>query len=397
MDATVGLIIQCVGILLVTLLSFFIMRSIQARSLRYWTLAWSCLSVALAALVVAFRIGAWQPLWYALYFSGEYLFGFMFVVGCRQHATGALLTRRQLYLLAPLALLALALPHLVANFNDMFMVQAGIMGTFFAVAFWALRPARRQEATSPGVRVMSVALALLALNFFHYVPIFGARYDIWGWFVPAAYLKYTSIFDLILEILLGFGTVMVLMEGVRREVEATNRALMVARDRLELMARVDPLTQAFNRHAFHSLLDREEAGAGPDAAGCVVVLDIDNLKPINDSHGHAAGDEALRAVAHAVRTLVRADDMLFRWGGDEFLLLLFNLPAAEARLRLSTLNEKLVATQLRHAIAPVSISVSHGLASFATLTALQSAIEQADTAMYQRKQNYKRQGRHTLA
>lgn len=397
MDATVGLIIQCVGILLVTLLSFFIMRSIQARSLRYWTLAWSCLSVALAALVVAFRIGAWQPLWYTCYLMGEYVFGFMFVVGCRRHATGARLTRRQLCLLAPFALLALVLPHLAHNFNDMFMVQAGLMGAFFAAAFWSLRPARRREATSPGVRVMSFALALLALNFFHYVPIFGARYDIWGWFVPAAYLKYTSIFDLILEILLGFGTVMVLMEGVRREVEATNRELTSARDRLELMARVDPLTQAFNRHAFHSLLNREDADATPVAAGCVVVLDIDNLKPINDSHGHAAGDEAIRAVAHAVRALVRADDMLFRWGGDEFLLLLFGLPEAEARRRLATLNAPLAATRLRNAPDPVKISVSYGLASFNTLTDLQPAIEQADTAMYQRKQQYKLQGRHTLA
>ncbi len=397
MDASVGLVIQCVGIVLVTLLSFFIMRSIQARSLRYWTLAWTCLSVALAALVVAFHIVALKPLWYSLYFMGEYLFGFLLVAGCRQHATGARLNRRQLYLLAPLALLACSLPHVAPEFNDMFMVQAGVMGTFFAIAFWTLRPARRREATSPGVRVMSVALALLTLNFFHYVPIFGARYDIWGWFVPASYLKYTSIFDLILEILLGFGTVMVLMEGVRREVEATNRELTAARDGLELMARVDPLTQAFNRHAFHSLLNREQAGAEADAAGCVAVLDIDNLKPINDSHGHAAGDEAIRIVAHAVRALVRADDMLFRWGGDEFLLLLFGLPEAEARRRLETLNTPLAATHLRHAPAPISISVSYGLASFSTLADLQPAIEQADIAMYQRKQSYKRQGRHTLA
>jgi len=72
--------------------------------------------------------------------------------------------------------------------------------------------------------------------------------------IPATYLQYTSIFDLLLEIMLGFGTIMVLLEGVHSEVEATNRELTIARDKLELMARMDPLTQALNRHAFHSLL-----------------------------------------------------------------------------------------------------------------------------------------------
>src|SRR5205085_7330066 len=56
MDASVGLVIQCVGITLVMLLSFFIMRSIQTRALRYWTLAWTSLALALACLIVAFHI-----------------------------------------------------------------------------------------------------------------------------------------------------------------------------------------------------------------------------------------------------------------------------------------------------------------------------------------------------
>ncbi|HEX8069598.1 MAG TPA: GGDEF domain-containing protein [Pyrinomonadaceae bacterium] len=390
MDASVGLVIQCVGIVLVTLLSFFIMRSIRSRALRYWTVAWTCLSAALASLIVAFHWGTWTRPGYACYFLGEYLFGFMFTAGCREQAAGRPLARRDFLWLAPLAALAASLPFLSDDFNNLFMAQAAVMAAFFAAALWQLRPAWRGAAASPGVRVMSVALALLAVNFAHYVPVFGARSGIWGYIVPAAYLKYTSIFDLILEILLGFGTVMVLMEGVRREVEAANRELTAARDRLELMARVDPLTQAFNRHAFHSLLARADA-PGNDAGGCVVVIDIDNLKPINDTHGHAAGDEAIRAVASAVRALVRADDMLFRWGGDEFLLLLFGLPEPEARKRMEFLNTPLAETRLQRVAAPVAITVSYGLAGFATLADLQQGIEQADSAMYRRKQDAKAQ------
>lgn len=393
MDSGVGLAIQCVGIILVTLLSFFMMRSIRSVALKYWTIAWSCLALALLSLFCGFHAaGLLQKVFYTFYFFGEYAFGFMFVAGCRSYTESKALTRRNLLWLIPFALVAVGLPHLSDDFNNLFIAQATILAGLFAAAFLELRPARRRGA-SPGVRLMSVALLLLTIDFLHYVPVFGARSGVWGLHVPAGYLKYTSIFDLILEILLGFGTMMIVMEGVRREVEATNRELTVARDRLEVIARVDPLTEALNRHAFHSLLS---AGAGDaqenakaKASGCVAVIDLDNLKPINDSLGHAVGDRAIRAVAHAVRALIRADDMLFRWGGDEFLLLMFGINEAEVQRRLETLNATLSQTILHGVSEPVRLSVSHGLASFAQLAQLEAAIEQADGAMYRHKQNYK--------
>lgn len=209
------------------------------------------------------------------------------------------------------------------------------------------------------------------------------------------YLQYTSIFDLILETLLGFGTVMVLMEGVRREVEAANRELTEARERAECFARIDPLTEALNRHAFHTLLSRD--AAGDDASGCVAVIDLDDLKPINDTFGHAAGDRAIRAVAHAVRSVVRADDLLFRWGGDEFLVLLFGMPEEKARRRLDSLDERLARASRVDTHAPLPLSVSHGLARFDSLAQLQHAIEEADGAMYARKQARKAAARTSQA
>ncbi|HEX8844989.1 MAG TPA: GGDEF domain-containing protein [Pyrinomonadaceae bacterium] len=392
MDSNVGLAIQCVGILLVTLLSFFMMRSIQSAPMRYWTIAWSCLTIALASLYIGFHQAApFHKIFYTLYFLGEYLFGFMFVAGCHSHATGEELERKHLFLLIPFALIALVLPHVSDDFNLLFIVQALLMSGFFTASFLALRPARKLRQTTPGVRVMTVALVLLALDFLHYVPVFGSYEGAWGFHVPQGYLQYTSIFDLILEILLGFGTMMVLMEGMRREVEVANRELTDARDRLEFIARVDPLTEALNRHAFHSLLSKSQAGADVAATGCVAVIDINNLKPINDTLGHAVGDMAIRSVARAVRSLIRADDMLFRWGGDEFLLLMFGMPETEAQKRLDTLNKTLAETTLHGVKAPVRISVSHGLCCFMAMTELERAIEQADGAMYRRKQLYKAQ------
>jgi diguanylate cyclase (GGDEF)-like protein len=179
-----------------------------------------------------------------------------------------------------------------------------------------------------------------------------------------------------------FGTVMVRMRNVRRELETTNRKLLQARDQLELLVQMDPLTEALNRHAFHSLLRRPESGQDVVTSGSVAVLDIDNLKPINDTMGHTAGDKAIRAVARATRSLVRADDMLFRWGGDEFLVLMFKLPQAEASRRMEKLNKILEEICESWIGMRLTVTVSFGVAGFNSLTDLGQAIEQADQAMY---------------
>ncbi len=386
MNANVGLAIQCVGIALVALLSLSLRSSIKSASVKYWTTAWVCLSLSLITLFIGIHLVSLHTLFFTAYFFGEYSFGLMFVAGCRQHTTGKVVSRREMLLL-PLALMvAVALPFVSADFNDLFMIHATVIATLFAVSYFFLRPAFKTANDSAGLRVMSAALILLAIDFLHYVPVFGARKGLWGFTMPAAYLQYTSIFDLILEILLGFGTIMVLLEGVRREVEAANQKLTSAHDQLELMARMDPLTEALNRHAFHSLLSRGEADHQQETDGCVAIIDIDNLKPINDTLGHNVGDKVIRAVARAVRSLIRADDMLFRWGGDEFMVLMFKLDSQEARRRMETLNSILAEKAEYWMASSAKISVSVGVCGFDSLNDLGSAIERADQQMYNSKQ-----------
>jgi diguanylate cyclase len=383
MSANAGLAIQCVGIVLMALLSLSMRGSIESPALKCWNGAWISLSLALLGLFAGFHIAPGHRLFYSLYFFGEYAFGLMFIGGCRYLVQGTRPTARCYSLFIPAAVLAAVLPYLSPDFNDLFMVQATVMAGLFAASFITLLPAFRRGESSPGLRVMSAALVLLTLDFLHYLPVFGARKGLWGITVPAAYLQYTSIFDLILEILLGFGTMMLLWEGVRREVEAANRQLTSAHDKLELMARMDPLTEALNRHAFHSLLSRNPGASEPELDGCVAVIDIDNLKPINDTMGHNVGDKAIRAVARAVRSLIRADDMLFRWGGDEFLVLMFKLHQDEAARRMRSLNEILAKNSEQWISDRVTITVSSGVAGFRSLSDLGRAIEEADRAMYQ--------------
>lgn len=382
MDSNVGLAIQCVGVLLITLLSIFIRSSIKSNALNYWTAAWASLSLALLSLLAGFHIAPKQTIFYSSYFFGEYVFGLLFIAGCRSQSTGASLTRKHGYVLIPAVVVSLVLPHASRDFNDLFMIHAAIVASLFLVAFFNIRSRPQAENPTAGIRLMSAALLLLTIGFLHYVPVFATRKGLWGVHVPLSYLQYTSIFDLLFEILLGFGTVMVLMESVRRELETANGELLNARDQLQLMVQMDPLTEALNRHAFHSLLRGPENGRETVASGSVAVLDIDNLKPINDTLGHTTGDKAIRAVARATRSLVRADDMLFRWGGDEFLVLMFKLPQPDASRRMEKLNHILEENCERWMGMRVTVSVSFGVAGFTSLTDLGQAIEQADKAMY---------------
>ena len=382
MDSNVGLAIQCVGVLLITLLSLFIESSIKSASLKYWTASWASLAAALISLFIGFHLQPNPKLFYSLYFFGEYLFGLLFVAGCLSQVSGTRFTKRHVYFLIPAVVVALVLPHASSDLNDLFIIHAIIVAALFMIAFFTLRRGFKSDEPSAGLRVMSAALLLLTIGFLHYVPVFGARKGFWGITVPSSYLQYTPVFDLLFETLLGFGTVMVLMESVRREVELANRKLTEARDQLELLVQMDPLTEALNRHAFHSLLRRPEKGQESKTSGSVAVIDIDNLKPINDTFGHTVGDKAIRAVARSMRSLVRADDMLFRWGGDEFLVLMFNLPQSEAERRMEKLNALLEENCRRWTSVPITVTVSFGVAGFNSLTDLGSAIETADKAMY---------------
>jgi diguanylate cyclase (GGDEF)-like protein len=120
---------------------------------------------------------------------------------------------------------------------------------------------------------------------------------------------------------------MVLMYNERRQ----RVALRAAEMRAESDARVDPLTQIGNRRAFDEALPAEIARARrAESALALVILDLDSFKAINDSAGHAEGDRALVVVAEALREGLRVSDRCFRWGGDEFAVLLLTADSADA-------------------------------------------------------------------
>jgi diguanylate cyclase (GGDEF)-like protein len=389
MDSTIGLIIQFAGIFLMGTLFVFLAKSLKSDALKYWKGAWLSLALALLSLHIAFTFQEIAKPFSFLYYLSEYVFAYLLIAGCRNFADDWKPSPKSWFLFIPASLISLFLVFPVSDFNNVFNFHALILATTFAIAFFRLSKIRESQRKDTGLRVMKFALALLALDFYHYTLIFSLKQAGFQLPLPDNYLAYNSIIDLVLEILLGFGMVIVLMERVRGDVEETNLKLKEAHDKLEKLAHIDPLTTAFTRHAFYGFLRKH----GKDSAaisGCVGVFDIDNLKPINDVHGHSVGDVAISTVAHAIRSLVRADDLIFRWGGDEFFVIMLGFDAAQAQLRMDNLNSMLKDVRLYGLTEKTTIKVSFGFAVFKDIDQLEKAVEIADAEMYKAKQRNKK-------
>src|ERR1051325_1708353 len=135
MSANVGLAIQCVGIVLLTMLSLSMRGSIKSASLTCWTRAWASLSLALISLLVGFHLAPGYKLFYSAYFFGEYAFGLLFIAGCRYFVNGVNVVPRYYLTLVPAALIAVALPYASVDFNDLFIMQATVMAGLFVASF----------------------------------------------------------------------------------------------------------------------------------------------------------------------------------------------------------------------------------------------------------------------
>lgn len=140
----------------------------------------------------------------------------------------------------------------------------------------------------------------------------------------------------------------------------------------------DPLTQTYNRAAFRAYVDGLPAASNT----ALLFVDLDRFKRVNDRYGHSVGDEVLRYTASRLRSLLKANDIIARWGGDEFVICLAQTTVAEAnevkKRLLNAFHEPYVVSGTR-----LRLSASIGVAVVnLSEVALKTALEQADTDMY---------------
>ncbi len=159
-----------------------------------------------------------------------------------------------------------------------------------------------------------------------------------------------------------------------------------ARESAERLARIDPLTGLLNRRAFdeqaRGLLSTAGRGGRPLS---VLMLDIDRFKAINDSHGHDGGDLVLVAVAERLRQNCRAGDLLARWGGEEFLLMLPETGREQAAALAERIRAEMAERPMRYKQKEIAVTLSLGVAELRPELGLNTLIQAADAALYEAK------------
>lgn len=155
---------------------------------------------------------------------------------------------------------------------------------------------------------------------------------------------------------------------------------------LEQMATTDRLTGAANRHVFETLFDHAaKVSQRTSRPFSVVNVDIDFFKKVNDTYGHPGGDVTLKAVADIIKAHVRNVDIVCRWGGEEFMLLLEDCPDTEAverahRIRMAVKNHEISFGRDR-----IKVTLSCGVAQYQPGESLESITGRADAALYEAK------------
>ena len=154
------------------------------------------------------------------------------------------------------------------------------------------------------------------------------------------------------------------------------------------MAYTDSLTKANNRVAFNDTLQREMLRAQRASQSLALVfVDVDHFKAINDSYGHDAGDKVLVSVAQCLMNSVRGSDAVFRYGGEEFVVMLTDTDHAGAQVLAERLRADIEAHTMMFDMQAVTITASLGVSWLTPFDSVESLIKRADVAMYQAKRN----------
>jgi diguanylate cyclase (GGDEF)-like protein len=155
---------------------------------------------------------------------------------------------------------------------------------------------------------------------------------------------------------------------------------------LEHLADEDSLTPVANRRAFVRQLTRVIAFTHRyGAPASMIYFDVNNMKQINDAHGHSAGDAALRHIATVLRDNIRASDIVGRLGGDEFGVILAHTNGKQAHDKAAALAKAISKIPLRWGDFTIAVSAAFGIYAFSGIDDPQHAIEAADRDMYQQK------------
>jgi diguanylate cyclase (GGDEF)-like protein len=180
-------------------------------------------------------------------------------------------------------------------------------------------------------------------------------------------------------------------DAMREELEESKRItskLTQLLEQVESKAMIDPLTQVFNRGTYNmeiaQMIKEFKRYKNPAA---LIIIDIDHFKIFNDDYGHKAGDAVLTLVASVIKDAVRDTDMVFRYGGEEFVVLLSKISLKNALTVAEKVRAQIESHHLTNKATVLKVTASIGLSCFKEGDIETTIFERADKALYQGKQN----------
>ena len=188
--------------------------------------------------------------------------------------------------------------------------------------------------------------------------------------IPVESANYLLLFIISFLWTIGF----ILMVSQRLQIDLTE------------LASTDTLTRIPNRRATQILFDKEISRAQRNKSELsILLIDLDNFKQINDKYGHAMGDFALIKAAQVFLSTIRKQDIMGRWGGEEFLMILPDTTIENAVILAERLRSEISATELKDSNFSLKVTISVGIASSNSSESMNAILKKADDALYSAK------------
>lgn len=210
-----------------------------------------------------------------------------------------------------------------------------------------------------------------------------------SWFIPANIILNDVILRWIFATNLVWAVISLAVIGYFFEKRAgeIESSLLLANKRLTNLASTDPVTNLANRRIMLSRIDQEKEKLEQSGeAFTLIMIDIDNFKEINDEYGHDAGDFILVNLAAIINFIVRKQDQVARWGGDEFLVFLPETGTEGGRVVAEKIRARIITTPFIYHEMDIPVTVTLGVSTCSSNIGIGNAIRKADLALYTGKQ-----------
>ena len=234
--------------------------------------------------------------------------------------------------------------------------------------------------TSPRQMLFNIAFAVVVFG----VALMNVLWRHESGYVPQLELAYAGMAMLLLSV---SAFVSVRLHAIRQRLSRQKQDLIRALERIQHLAAHDTLTGLINRRRMGQLMEAALQRSTPSLL--LALLDIDNFKRINDTYGHAVGDQVLCAFTSAVQSSLRSSDVLARWGGEEFVLMLHDTNSADAAQLLERVRAAVADLSVPTPDELIRLTVSIGWAAQTSgptpAEAIENTLEHADQALYYAK------------